>query len=84
VKAWLFVKGNQSVRLLRTERNLLVLGPGTQRAEHVLENDDAADLLHRQIEANLRRDGWAFEGYGIERRRGPDRRRIPRWPERRQ
>jgi hypothetical protein len=81
--AWLFVKGNYSVRLLRTGRKLLVLGPGTQRREHAPDSDDAADSLHRQIEADLRREGWVFEGYGIERRHGPDRRRIPRWTERR-
>jgi hypothetical protein len=82
--AWLFTKGNQSVRLVRSERILLVLGPGTQRKEHAANNDAAADSLHRQIEADLRREGWAFEGYGIERRRDPDRRRFPRWTERRQ
>ena len=82
--AWLFVKGSYSVRLLRTGRTLLVLGPGTQRREHAPDSDDAADSLQRQIEADLRREGWVFEGYGIERRRSPDRRRFPRWTERRQ
>jgi hypothetical protein len=81
--AWLFVRGNDSVRLVRTERNLLVLGPGTQRMEHVTETDEAANRLQRQIEAELRRQGWVFEGYGVERRQRPDRRRIPRWSERR-
>jgi hypothetical protein len=82
--AWLFVKGSYSVRLIRTGRKLLVLGPGTQRREHSPDSDDGADWLHRQIEADLRREGWVFEGYGIERRRGPDRRRFPRGIERRQ
>ena len=82
--AWLFVKGNHSVRLLRAGRKLLVLGPGTQRREHAPESDDDADSLHRQIEADLRREGWVFEGHGAERRQTPDRRRIPRWSERRQ
>ena len=36
VNAWLFVKGNHSVRLVRSERNLVVLGPGAQRIEHAL------------------------------------------------
>jgi hypothetical protein len=82
--AWLFIKGSYSVRLIRTGRKLLVLGPGTQRRAHAPDSDDAADSLHRQIEADLRREGWVFEGYGIERRCSPDRRRFPRWTERRQ
>lgn len=82
--AWRFVKGSYSVRLIRTGRKLLVLGPGTQRREHAPDSDDAADSLHRQIESDLRREGRVFEGHGIERRRSPDRRRFPRWTERRQ
>jgi hypothetical protein len=80
--AWLFVRGNHSVRLVRTARSLLVLGPGPQRREHAGSHD--VDLLQQQIEADLRREGWVFEGYAAERRRGVDRRRIPRWSERRQ
>ena len=71
--AWLFVKGSYSVRLIRTGRKLLVLGPGTQRREHAPDSDDAADSLHGQIESDLRREGWGLEGHGIERRRIPDR-----------
>jgi hypothetical protein len=81
--AWLFTKGNHSVRVIRSERGLLVLGPGTQRTEHAAQNDDAADSLQRRIEADLRREGWAFEGYGVERRHGPDGRRMPSRTERR-
>jgi hypothetical protein len=81
--AWLFVNGPYSVRLLRIGPKLLVVGPGAHRTEHAPGSDDAADALQRRIEADLRREGWVFEGYGIERRRNPDRRRFPRWTERR-
>ena len=81
--AWLFVKGNHSVRLLRAGRKLLVLGPGTQRREHAAASDDAADSLHRQIEADLRREGWVFEGDRAERRHNQDRRLTSRSSERR-
>lgn len=82
--AWLFVKGTHSVRLLRTGRKLLVLGPGMHRREHAPETDELADSLQRQIEADLRREGWVFEGREGERRHTPDRRLIPRSSERRQ
>jgi hypothetical protein len=72
------------VRLVRTERSLLVLGPGTERTELAFEDDDVVDSLQRQIEANLRRQGWVFEGYAVERRCGKDRRQVSGWSERRQ
>ena len=80
---WLYVRGNASVLIIKSDCGLLVRGPGVQREVYVADDEQAALLLHQKLETELRQRGWIFEGYGLERRHGQDRRRIPRWTERR-
>lgn len=85
VAAWLFVKAHASVRLVRVSHPpaLVVLGPGQHRERHRASDDHQLNALHAAVEARLRREGWAYEGVGVERRTGADRRGTRGWPERR-
>jgi hypothetical protein len=83
--SWLFAKDDATVRILRTdELTFAVCGPG--RARRVRSFTDPAqfvDFLH-VVEQRLADAGFRFRGYAAERRRQPDRRRVPRGPDRRQ
>ena len=80
---WLYVRGNSSVLIIRSQAALLVYGPGIQRDVYTAHDDETAHLLQQRLEADLRARGWILEGYGVERRGRRDRRRVPRWTERR-
>ena len=83
--SWLFAKDDESVRILRTdELTFAVSGPG--RARRVRSFTDPAqfvDYLHA-VEQRLADAGFRFRGYAAERRRGSERRTVPRGPDRRQ
>jgi hypothetical protein len=83
--AWLFLKGAESVRVVRAHQpaRLLVLGPGHHRERYGATEEHDLNALQARIEARLRRDGWSYEGAGVERRTSSDRRTARRWLERR-
>jgi hypothetical protein len=83
--AWLFIKGAASIRVVRAEQplELLVLGPGYRRERYGALDGNQLSALQARIEARLRRDGWTYEGAGVERRQRGDRRAARRLPERR-
>jgi hypothetical protein len=82
---WLYVRGRYSVYIVPTHDppTLLVLGPSTSRVEHRPADMRKLIELQSDIEADLRSRGWTFEGAEVDRRHGDDRRRWPRWSERR-
>lgn len=82
--AWLFTRGDQSVRVVRIgaahrPKRLLLYGPG--HAEAVFEQDDVIGIRQRQeaIERTLIAEGYRLAHLPTaERRTGDDRRTAPR------
>jgi hypothetical protein len=77
--SWLFVRGDESIRVVRPEgRGLVVLGPGALR--EVRDFGTEADLQEYQVALaeRLSELGWVLLGPDVDRRKGTDRRRAPR------
>lgn len=79
---WLFVRGEDSVRVIRAatpegHARLLVYGPGNTHASH--EFQDGASCADREaaMERELVGDGYVLEQF-TDRRRGLDRRGATR------
>ena len=69
VDSWLFVKGEASVRILRTgSMTFDVLGPGTSRKHHAFSVDDQLVSFLQQAGQQLTAFGYRSRGYGFERR----------------
>jgi hypothetical protein len=84
---WLFVRGEESVRMMRTTTpegrvRLLVYGPGNTNAVHEFPDDMACAEGEAAFESELVADGYSLERF-TDRRSGTDRRRAPRGPDRR-
>jgi hypothetical protein len=82
-RAWLYVRGEQSVRVEMQDGRLAVFGPGALYHEIQFDDGVAAMLEHSHIEQELVRDGWSLEQMTTERRGGQERRAAPRGPDRR-
>jgi hypothetical protein len=82
-RAWLYVRGDQSVRIVMDAGSLAVYGPGELFRSHRYHDDAAATLEHSVIEQQLVRDGWSLERMTTERRSGADRRKSERRSDRR-
>ena len=82
-RAWLYVRGDQSVRIVMDGGSLAVYGPG-ELFRHQRYNDDAAATLeHSALEQQLVGDGWSLERMTTERRTNSDRRKSVRADRRR-
>lgn len=84
-RAWLFVKGPQSVRILIEGNSVGVYGPGTKISHCTFTEAMDATIHQADIEHALVRDGWLLEQLTTERRsahadaggaRRPERRRT--------
>ena len=71
--AWLFTKGNESIRLeVHADRNvvrLLVKGPGRKRAAHEFPDMTALVSYQSSYEQQLAAQGFSLERFTSERRR---------------
>lgn len=79
ILAWLFVRGGESVRIVR-DPNAFVLrveGPGYAREVQSFTNERDIGEFQRAFEARLEHEGWALAAMH-ERRSGQDRRSEPR------
>jgi hypothetical protein len=81
--AWLYVRGDQSVRIVMDGGSLAVHGPGDLFRRHAYDDRAAAMFEHDNLEQQLVRDGWSLERMTTERRSGTDRRKVPRTDRRR-
>ena len=87
--ASLFVRGSESIRLVRITRadgpsRLLVHGPGTARATHIHENAIQCLWFQADIERGLLSEGYQLVRNGsAERRSGRERRAAARGTARR-
>ena len=86
LKAWLYVRGTESVRIVLDGTSLLVYGPGPRFSSSRFADPTEAMLRHASVQRELLADGWTRDPAddrrkGVERRtqsRGPDRRQILR------
>jgi hypothetical protein len=84
VLAWLFVRGEESVRIVRDPGAfvLRVEGPGYEREVHAFKDEAEVGEFQRTYEARLLAEGWML-GASHERRSGRDRRGTSRGQDRR-
>jgi hypothetical protein len=84
ILAWLFLRGAESVRIVRDAAAfvLRVEGPGYEREVHAFKDEAELGDFQRAYEARLLADGWVL-GASQERRSGRDRRTNSRGPDRR-
>lgn len=81
-KAWLYVKGRESVRIVVSGHSVDVYGPGADFSRSQFPEPMDAALHHAALEDSLVRSGWALEQLTTEHRSGNDRRRQPCAPAR--
>jgi hypothetical protein len=79
ILAWLFLRGNDSIRIARDPSALVlrVEGPGYEREVHAFKHEAELDEFQRSYEARLLTEGWVL-GASQERRSGRDRRGAAR------
>ena len=71
-KAWLFVRGDESVRIVMDGSSVGVYGPG-DRFSHLRFGETLDATLHQAaVEQTLVRDGWSLEHFTSERRSNAD------------
>lgn len=85
ILAWLFLRGEESIRVLRDPGTLVlrVEGPGYERQVHAFKTEGEIGDFQQSYEARLQAEGWVL-GASQERRSGRDRRANSRGPDRRQ
>ena len=77
--SWLFVKGNDSIRIVRPEGfGLIVLGPGPLRHVHDFKDEAEMQAYQMSVAEELSEQGWMLLGMDVERRSGRDRRGVAR------
>jgi hypothetical protein len=77
--SWLFIKGQDTIWLLRSESDhLVVCGPGTCREHFRFDGDSAMESFQVSFAERLIAGGWILWGIDRERRGGHDRRGATR------
>ena len=84
VQAWLYVRGNESVRIVLEGTSLLIYGPGPRFSSSRFADGTDAMLRHAAVQRELLADGWTRDTGTHDRRTGVDRRKGYRGPDRRQ
>jgi hypothetical protein len=79
--SWLFVRGGESVRVVRSGQGIIVLsvqGPGTAKAVYAFDDVGSSQDYLVRLQNKLLAARWSFEGPNAERRSGIDRRASSR------
>jgi hypothetical protein len=77
--SWLFIKGQDTIWLLRADPDhLVVCGPGTCREHFRFDADSAMESFQVSFAERLIAGGWILWGIDRERRSGHDRRGATR------
>jgi hypothetical protein len=71
-KAWLFVRGDQSVRIVMDGTSIGVYGPGDRFSHSRFGEAMDATLHQAAVEQTLVHDGWTLEHFATERRSHTD------------
>lgn len=83
-ESWLFVRGGESVWMVRTaDLELAVAGPGRGRGSYAFRAERELHAFQADYQQRLARTGFALELHGADRRSGRDRRRASRGSDRR-
>ena len=77
-RAWLYVRSNQTIRIVVDGASVIVHGPGDQFSHTRYREEMDAVLHHTAVEEALVRKGWSLECLTTERRAGRDRRSARR------
>ncbi|HEY6362571.1 MAG TPA: hypothetical protein VIX63_15775 [Vicinamibacterales bacterium] len=73
--SWLFVKGEETVWILRPEDFvLLIYGPGPTQKRHTFDGEASMEGFHVWLAEELMSSGWILWGIDRDRRSGHDRR----------
>lgn len=80
IRAWLYVRGSESIRIVLDGTSLAVYGPGTRFSHSNFGESMDATLYQAEVEQSLVLDGWTLEQLTTERRINPA---VPRAVERR-
>jgi hypothetical protein len=81
---WIFIKGDQSIHIARTEGcTLFVRGPSAERKRHEFADEDALQLFQISIAEQLAERGWTLFGVNRDRRVGERRAQRRDTPDRR-
>ena len=67
-RAWLFVKGPQSIRIVVDGPSLAVYGPGRRVSHSEFGGEMDATMQQAAVERSLVRQGWTLERLTTERR----------------
>ena len=67
-KAWLFVRGSESVRIVIDGTSVGVYGPGSRFSHSRFGESMAATLHQAAVEQTLVLDGWTLEHFTTDRR----------------
>jgi hypothetical protein len=78
--SWLFVKGDQSIRVVRppAATALSVSGPGRARAQYAFDGEAAVQAYQMELAEQFSAAGWVLIGQDYERRSGQERRTATR------
>jgi hypothetical protein len=71
-KAWLFVRGSESVRIVIDGTSMGVYGPGSKFSHSRFGEPIDATLHQAAVEHSLVLDGWTLEHFTAERRANAD------------
>jgi hypothetical protein len=83
-RAWLYLRSDESVRIVVDGGHVAVYGPGLHFSHSHFSDEMDAVLHHAMLEEALIRDGWILEDLTTERRLNGDRRAKSRpMPDRR-
>jgi hypothetical protein len=72
--SWLFVRGQESIWVLRSEGHVAVCGPGTIREDYSFDSPMGMEAFQVSFAERLMASGWILWGVDRERRTVPDRR----------
>jgi hypothetical protein len=77
---WLFVRGKESVRIMRPEAHcaLRVHGPGPRREQYDFDREEDRAEFQNALEAQLNAEGWVLESFSERRGSAPERRQAQR------
>ena len=79
--SWLYTRGTESVYIYEVSPlQLAVCGPGAERSVRMFTTSQDLFQFNQRHTNGLSAAGYRFDGFGIERRSGTDRRRVSRSP----
>lgn len=78
--SWLFVRGDESIRVFRPAAApaLSVHGPGKARARYAFDGEAAVQAYQMELAEQFSAAGWILIGENYDRRSGGERRASPR------